>query len=62
MDLLDNLDTMFPTFIATPKTTAFASICLGIGVWMSTTSLSPTELTLKSRQSQARSGDFTNDA
>ena len=39
MDLLDNLDAMFPTFIATPKTAAFASICLGIGIWMSTTSV-----------------------
>ena len=30
---------MFPTFTVTPKTFAIASVCIGIGVWMSTTSV-----------------------
>ena len=30
---------MFSTFTVTPKTFAFATVCLGIGVWMSTTSV-----------------------
>lgn len=30
---------MFPIFTVTPKTFAVASVCIGIGVWMSTTSV-----------------------
>ena len=30
---------MFSTFTVTPKTFAVATVCLGIGVWMSTTSV-----------------------
>ena len=39
MDLLDNLDAMFRNIHRNTRRPRFASICLGIGVWMSTTSV-----------------------